>query len=328
MFNKVNEADVLRSINYMLDAGISMHDTLQEILYTISNRKVVRKLEIIDDLMVNSGYKLVDAFEAAGFMEQYMPIIKTGEKTGNITKVIKELIEVIDKLEKIKKKVRSMVVYPVVLMVMSVLMGFGISFLLGKVLTALPKKDIEGTIAYSVAVVIVNYRWIIFPMYGVFLAGLLSLVVKYASRLPIINKIYNSITTGQTFKMFALSIKSGLTPKEAIELTAGILNEQKWKRAFALLATELKETNIYLLIDELSDFVPSSDLLIVKAGIRAGKLYEGFEYVGERKIEDSYALLESISPLVQMIAFMFVAVQIIGVMSPIYFLLFGFADKF
>lgn len=327
LFRKVDEVSVLRSLYYMLDSGMSVHEAISEIAGVIKDKKLSAKLSTADDLMMNSGYKFADAIEAVGVFENFIPIIKTGQETGNLVVVLKEVVSVSDSIRALKKKMKTMVVYPVALIFFSIAIGFGITFLLQKVITSLPTKDIKGTVAYDVANFIVNYREIIFPVYALLLGVLIYFISVNASRIPVVKGLFNTITVGQTFKMLALALRSGLSLKDAIELTAAILKEKRWKKVFEILSLEVQERNFYDLIDELADFMTAPDLLIIKSNIKAGNLSEGFDFVGSRKMEDSYEMLERTSPIIQIGAFVFVAGQIVVLMSPLYFLLLTYMDK-
>lgn len=327
MFNRVDEISILRSLYYMLDSGMSVHEAISEISGVIKDKKLSEKLATADDLMMNNGYKFTDAIDAVGIFEQFLPIIKTGQETGNLVLVLKEIVSVSDSIRNLKKKIKTMVFYPIALVFFSVGIGFGITFLLQKIITTLPAKDIKGTTAYDVANFIVNYREIIFPVYALILVGLIYLIAIHASRIPVIKDLFNTITVGQTFKMLALALRSGLSLKDAIDLTANILKEKKWKKVFEIFSLEVQERSFYDLIGEMSDFMTPPDLLIIKSNIKAGNLAEGLDFVGSRKMEDSYEILERTSPIIQIGAFVFVAGQIVVLMLPLYFLLFSYADK-
>ncbi len=327
LFSKVDEVSLLRSLYYMLDSGMSVHEAISEISGVVKDKKLSAKLATADELMMSSGYKFTDAIEAVGLFERFLPIIRTGQETGNLVLVLKEIIAVNDSITNLKKKIKTMVFYPIALVFFSVAIGFGITFLLEKIITTLPAKDIKGTAAYDVASFIVNYREFIFPAYALILLGLIYFIVMNASRIPVIKDLFNTITVGQTFKMLALALRSGLSLKDAIDLTATILKEKKWKKVFEVFSLEVQERNLYDLIDEMSDFMTPPDLLIIKSNIKAGNLSEGFEFVGSRKIGDSYEILERTSPIIQIGAFVFVAGQIVVLMSPLYFLLYAYMDK-
>ena len=323
----VKELDILRSMQYMLDSGMSLHDIIYELSSTIRGKRLVTKLEVVDDLMVNEGYKFADALESAGLFEQYIPIIRTGQETGSLGKVISEIVVTADKVNSLKKKVKTMTMYPIILMFVSVGLGFGISLLLEKVLTSLPENDIKDTTAYTVARFIVSYRGVIFPAYAMALVGSIWLIARNASRVPLVNRLFNTITVGQAFKMISLCIKNGLPLKETFVLTSMILKEKRWHQVMEMLAVESQEKNFYDIVDELSDFITTPDLLIIKSNIKAGNMSHGFDFVGERKITDSYTMIERLSPLMQIVAYMFVGGQVVAIMSPLYALLIGFASK-
>ena len=103
-FAQVKEIDILRSMQYMLEAGMSMHDIMYELSGSIHNKKLAQKLEIADDLMSHQGYKFTDALESVGLFEDFVPIIRTGEKTGNLGRVISEIITTAEKINSLEEE--------------------------------------------------------------------------------------------------------------------------------------------------------------------------------------------------------------------------------
>jgi type IV pilus assembly protein PilC len=327
VFGAVKEIDILRSLLYMHDAGMSMHEIMHELSGSIKQKKLAAKLEVIDNLMVNEGYDFPSALESAGLFERYIPILRTGQKTGSLSNVIKEILATHDKIESIKGKVKTMTLYPVILMFVSIGLGFGISFVLEKVLTSLPQTDIQGTTAYEIATFIVHYRAAIFPLYAVGLAVVIWFIARNASRIPVVRTLFNAVTVGQCFKMISLCITSGLSLRETFDLTAMILSERKWRQVIEMLAVECQERDLYDLVEEVSDFISTTDLMIIRSNIKAGNMSHGFDFVGEKKIVDSYTMIERTSPLMQIGAYLFVGLQVVLVMSPLYALLIGYAGK-
>jgi hypothetical protein len=135
------------------------------------------------------------------------------------------------------------------------------------------------------------------------------------------------VTVGQAFKLTSLCINNGLPLRETFMLISLVIKEKRWRQIMDLLAVESQQRNIYDLVDELSDFISTPDLLIIKSNIKAGDMSKGFDFVGDRKIEDSYTMIERLSPIMQIAAYFFVAGQVVAIMFPLYALLIGFASK-
>ena len=327
LFGGIKEIDILRNMEYMLDASMSIHDIIYELSSNIKDKTLMAKLEMVDNLMVKEGYKFADALESAGLFEQYIPLIRTGQETGSLSKVIKEIVVTDDKINTLRRKIKTATLYPVILMFISVGLGYGISFLLEKVITALPEKDIKGTAAYSAAKFIVSYRGVIFPAYAALLGGGIWFIARNASRIPIVKNLFNTVTVGQAFKMISLCIGNGLPLRETFALTSMIVKEKRWRRVMEMLSVESQERDFYDVVDEMADFIATADLLIIKSNIKAMEMSRGFDFVGERKIADSYTMIERLSPIMQVVSYVWVGGQVIAIMSPLYALLIGFSSK-
>ena len=159
------------------------------------------------------------------------------------------------------------------------------------------------------------------------IASAIYLIIKNLSVIPVLKGFFNAVILGQSFKMISLAIRSGLPTRESFELASNMMNERRWKSAFILISEEIQDRGFYDCINDLSGFISPTDMLIIKSTTKGGNIESGIDFVGEKKIENSYAMLESITPLIQIGAFFFVVIQIVAVMSPLYLMIFQFANK-
>lgn len=320
------ESSVLKSVYFMLSSGISAADASRELSSKIKDAKMSEKLFVISDLIVNEGYSFASAMEQVGMCLNYMPVLKVGEKTGRLNQILKDMLESIDDIEKIQKKVKSSLYYPVGVIFFSILVGYGLTIVLEKLLIGLAMPSTKSLPAYKFGWWIVRNKNFIFPCYISLIAGFGFMVFKNAHRVPVIKQVYNKMSIGQALKVTALAMSSGLPASKAFELASQTLRGY-WRTTMETIAEEAEMKNIYEVIDEMEQNITPESFIVLKAKIRSGNTHEGLDMIGREQMQASIQKLEALAPFVNMFTFLFAATQVMMIMLPLYGVLISFMDK-
>lgn len=326
MKKKVSDAQLMQSLYFMFTAGVSLHEAMRDFGARLSDPAVSDKLTTAAELMERNGYTFADAIEQVDLFPSYTKILRIGQETGNLSQIMREIAETQDKIDKMMKKIKSSVYYPVGLMYVSILIGFGLSFVLQNLMKSFSMPGVTTTFAFKMAAFIVDWRILIFSGYAAALSFALWLSSKNAHKMPIFKGFYNSFTIGRAFKLFALGIQSGLTIKDSFSFAAGTMSG-KWGEIFASFADESQTRSMSDIVDDLEDYITADAFLVLKSSMSAGNIDYGFKMIGDKEIDNAFNKVTAASPLINAGAFVFVAIQIILVMSPIYMLIITFMDK-
>jgi type IV pilus assembly protein PilC len=123
-----------RQLSTLVDAGLPLIRGLEVLERQNKNPKL--KASIIDMIdSINAGSTFADAMasHATIFDRLYVNMVKAGEMGGVLDKVLESLAEFMEKMQKIKNKVVSAMVYPVVVGVMALLiLAFLMVFIIPK----------------------------------------------------------------------------------------------------------------------------------------------------------------------------------------------------
>lgn len=205
---------------------------------------------------VEGGQPLGDAFAKYPdiFSEVYVNMVRAGEEGGILDEILKRLSLQVELDASIRKKVKSAMAYPVVLMVVTVVAFFGIMLLVLPRIGAI-LKDLGGENAKlpvytqflldSSSFMVSNFIPI-FVTLGVIIFGILKYIKtpkgKYnfhmlLLNMPIVKNITMKMAVARFSRTFASLMSAGVSVLDALEVTGGAIGNK-------VIEKELKDAAI------------------------------------------------------------------------------------
>lgn len=261
--NKIKSTQLViftRQLSAMISAGVPLLRALTALSDHADKNSVIKKIlsNVIHD--IESGSSLSDALSKypASFNSVYTNMVKAGEAAGILDDILKRLAQQQEKSSSIKKKIRSSMAYPVVLMVITVLAFFGLMLFvipqIGGVLTDLGGSDakLPGLTLFmlDVSKIMTTYWYIIIPVFLLLVFGLLFYITTPKGRnqfdyvilkTPMVNKIIMKIAVAHFARTFSALIEAGVAVLEALTVTSHALGNTVYEKA--LLAAEIEVKN-------------------------------------------------------------------------------------
>lgn len=323
---QINNIAIMKSLHALMIANVSIQDSLKRIAGKLPDGEMAGRLEMASDMVGREGRTFPEAMREVGLFEQYIDLIDIGQQTGSLNTVLEELIDMEEEIAAARKKIFSAIIYPLVVIGISIAVGYGLTYVLGNILNALKLPGIEKELSYRVGKFIVTYRNIIFFIYAAGTAGGIFFVFRNADKMPFIRDVYGSLILGQAFRAVSLALMSGLSPTDAFRRIADF-SRGMWMEIFHMIADESIARNFSEVIDEIEEYLPFESYLILKVKIDTANMSEGFAMTGAKMINDAIMKFTVIGTFVNVFAFLFVAVQIVVIMFPVYTILFAFVDR-
>lgn len=323
---KADDITIMKSVHALMLANVSIQEALRRIAGKLPDNKMADRLAVASDMVSREGRTFPEAMREVGLFEKYVDLIDIGQQTGNLNTVLKELIDMEEEIAAAKKKIIFSVIYPLVVIGISIAVGYGLTYVLGNILGALRLPGIEKEISYRIGVFIVAHRNILFLFYVGVAAGVIVLMFRNAHRMPVIRDVHGSLILGQAFRVVSLALMSGLSPANAFRRVAGF-SRGMWAEVFHMIADESATRSFSEVIDEIEEYLPFESYLLLKVKIDTANMSEGFAMVGAKMINNAISRFSVIGTFVNIFAFLFVAIQIVVIMSPVYTMLFTFIDR-
>ena len=342
-FNNVKSQDVAlftRQLSSMIMTGL----TLVEALNILKQQKNKPKMQrIINDLLnqISEGSPFSEALaqHKYAFSDVYIALIRAAEKGGLLDKILARLADNIEKSEDLKKRIKSAMLYPsivvvgviIVIIVMNVLVIPQLGSLYENLNVELPvsTKIVLGisrifTIFYPVLIIGAIAGFIGFQRFKRTERGV-KIIDKIKLELPVLGAIFTLSILDEFTRTLSLLISSGASIIESLVITSNVANNYWYKNAI-LSSSTLVEKGVSL-SDALSlqKIFPPMVIQMVRVGESTGKIDESLLKISEyfeRDLDIKVRTLTSaIEPILIIVLGISVAFLILSVITPIYSLI-------
>ena len=329
-----------RQLSTMINAGVPLTRSLNSLQEHTENPVFRDTLENIKG-DVESGVSLADALSKHPkvFSDIYVNMVRAGEAAGILDEVLNRLAVQQEKSATIRKKIKSAMTYPVVLVVISVLAFFGLMIFvipkIGQIIIDLGGPDAElpliTKIMLGISNFIISFWYILFPVIGACCVG----IKKYLAtpqgkakfhivilKLPAVSTIIKKVAVARFARTYASLIGAGVSVIEALSITSRAVGNKVYESALQEACTRLENgEQLSRVIEEKSDLFPSILAQMLAVGEETGQTDTVLAKVADFYEEEVDTAIESISSIIEpvMIVFMGGMVGLIAasVMLPI-----------
>ena len=341
LFNRTSIVNIiltLRHLSVMLKSGLALEDAIK----VLSDRAPDEKLKetytlVLED--IHSGKSLADSMKARKgvFSDIIISLIDVGEQGGTLEKNLIYLGEYLKQSYDLQKKVKNAMLYPIIVLMLTLVEMFGVIYFLLPKLDSLfssfknpPEftvfiinltKFIRGNILYiAVGLVIVLF--------------LLNLFInktqlgrrikdKFTIGFPIVKGLTKNTILTTFAKTLAILLESGIPLSRGIEITANTTENMYYRNVLIKANEDIKKgLTIAESLGKYEQFFPSTFTKIVEIGENTGTLDDNLEYLYEFYKEDLEEMSNNISTLIEPLLLIFIGVMIgllaIIIIAPIY----------
>ena len=248
-----------RQLSAMVGAGVPLLRALSALSEHVAESPALKKIliEVIHD--VEAGATLGDTLAKFPntFNDVYVNMVRAGEAAGILDDILSRLAIQQEKSATIRKKIKSSMSYPIVLMSITVLAFFGLMLFvipeIGKVLTDLGGADakLPGlTLAMlGISKFTISYWYIIILVLAGGAFGFLSFIKTKKGRhmfhgillkLPLVKTIIRKIAIAHFARTFSALIEAGVAVLEALSVTSRAVGNVIYEDALMLAESEVK----------------------------------------------------------------------------------------
>jgi type IV pilus assembly protein PilC len=264
-----------RQLSVMVSAGVPLLRALSSLQQHTESEALKKVLSgVIED--VQGGAALADALGKfpGTFSEIYVNMVRAGEAAGILDEILKRLAVQQEKNATIRKKVKSAMTYPMVLIGITVIAFFGLMLFvipqIGKIVTDLggPEAKLPGlTVAMlGISGFMTGYWFILLPA----TAGGVVLLLRYVKtpkgrgqlhrlvlKVPGIKTIAVKLAVARFARTFSALMGAGVAVLEALDVTARALGNVVFEEALKSAAKEVKNgATLSSIIDKNPLFPP------------------------------------------------------------------------
>jgi len=307
-----------RQLSAMIGAGVPLLRALTALSQHISESPALKKIliDIIAD--IEGGSTLGDALSKnpTTFNDVYVNMVRAGESAGIIDEILKRLALQQEKNMSMRKKIKSSMAYPVVLLVITVLAFFGLMIFIvpqiGKIMTDLGGPDAKlPTVTLAMLAVskfIVSFWYLLI----IGIAGLVYGTSVYLKtqrgryqfhylllKLPLISKIIIKISVARFARTFSALIEAGVAVLEALDVTSRAVGNELYKNALIKAEEEVKNGKSLSSVIEAMPIFPPIVSQMLAVGEETGQTDKILVKVAEFYEEEVDSAIEGISSIIE-----------------------------
>ena len=307
-----------RQLSAMVSAGVPLLRSLTSI-QKHSEDKALQKIlgDVVKD--VEGGAPLGDALakHPDTFNDIYVNMVRAGEAAGILEDILKRLAGQLEKSSAMRKKIKSAMTYPMVLLGITVLAFFGLMLFvvpqIGNILQDLGGPDAElpviTKIMLGISGFIVNFWYILFPV----LIGCIVALTYYIRKspkgkrqfdtlilkLPAVNGIIRKVAVARFARTFSALMGAGVAVLEALDVTSPAIGNVLYEEALKQAAVEVKNGRSLSSVIEKNDLFPSIVSQMLAVGEETGQTDTVLIKVADFYEEEVDLAIDGISSIIE-----------------------------
>jgi len=327
----------IKSLAALLKAGIPLSETIE----TISGQSSDENLNSIYTYIsqeVKKGISLATAMRLFPkvFPETVASVVEAGEKGGSLEKNLIFVAETIQKEWEINKKLKGAVIYPVIIVGMTMVEFLGMIFII------LPKLEVmfeafENIPAFTLFIMnvakFIRINWMV--IFGIIFVLIIGLVIflrtkpgkKFtgwlAINFPILKKLFTANILSSFSRTLSVLLASGIPLERSMEITSSTTSNFIYADILKKVHDGIQHgKDLSISLGEYPKYINASFVKMIDIGEVSGSLEENLMYLHEFYTEEvtemSNNIVTFIEPLLLILVGLIIGGLGITVLMPIY----------
>ena len=293
---KVEIAAFTRQMATLIKAGIPLADALGALVEQLTNVRFKAPVSEVR-AAVNEGSSLADALAKHPklFDDLFVSMVRAGEVAGNLDEVLTRLADFLEGSQKLKSKVQSAMIYPLVMVVVGAII---MSVLMIKVIPNITEmfKQQGKTLPINTRMLIAssdfvrNWWWAVLFM---IVAGIVLFTRwtkgkegrmvwdRFALRLPVVGELARTVSVSRFARTLGTMLHSGVPMLRALETAKQIVGNVLIQQAVADAKRAVTEGESLATTLKKSGQFPATMIHMVAVGEKAGQLEQMLERVAD-----------------------------------------------
>jgi type IV pilus assembly protein PilC len=322
----------------LLKAGLPLVQSLEILRKRVPNPMFKAALDDIYE-KVRSGTSLSEAFEAQRlFSGVYTASLMAGEKSGSLESVIRRYIHHMKVLASVKSHVVSALIYPAVLIVLSIgVVGLIVFKVVPEFATFYQQYGENAVLPMSTRIVVAISQNLVGSA-GLIIGGLLAAIAltifwfrQPAQRkrlhagilkLPYFGPLARKFATAQVSRTLATLLSGGIPLVNSLDIAAKSVGNQSIAEGLAVVARQVREGGSLAASLAERNMFPHVAVEMVEVGESTGALADMLNSVADFYDEENETNLQRFSSLIQPILLIIMGLVIAGLLLSLYMPLF------
>ncbi|MCX6719987.1 MAG: type II secretion system F family protein [Candidatus Staskawiczbacteria bacterium] len=329
---------ITKNLWFMISAGMAPVKCF-EILSTQTKKKSLKDalLDIKED--INKGDTLAGAFSLFPniFSDLYRNMIKVAEESGTLEEALSTLCIQMEREHEIKSKVKNAMIYPAVICITILAVGFILVFFILPKLSQFFNSLHAKLPWYTKAVIGLGQlspsQWgitmVVFAIIAV--AGFFFLRTKMGERvkffvfmrIPLIAKLVKENNAAILMRVLHSLISSGVPVVKSLEIASGTVTNFYYKKALLETAEKVKKgENISKSLAVYKEIFPAGTIEMIEVGESTGKIALTLKNLAEFYEKEAIGLTDGLLAAIEPVLILFFGVAVgffaVAIIEPLY----------
>jgi len=337
---RVSDNDIAaftRQLSTMVNAGLPLTDSLELLTTQFKNpalRKVIK--EITDDIQGGSSLSGALKKHSHSFSPTYVSLIEAGEASGNLNQILERLADNLEKSRATKGKLKSAMVYPMIIFIgMAVVVFIMMTVVMPKLTILYQDMNIElpltTKLLISTSSIFAKFWWLILLAIG----GLIFLFVSWKKTamgkkmfdkimlsLPIFGEVSKKLILVEFARTLGVLIGAGVPILKALKIVSSALTNVIYQDGIDQAAKGVeKGVPLGTLLSRNPIFPPILGQMVT-VGEQTGKVDETllrisayFEQEGDEAVK---GLTTALEPIIMVMMGVGIGFVVLSIIVPIY----------
>lgn len=340
----------VENLSMLVASGMTITGALDAIGQEVRSKRMKRTIAFLRE-QIDDGSSLSKALEKSSiFPVHAVSLIRIGEESGKLSENLKVVSEQQEKDRIFKSKILSAMMYPVFVLVLTLIVGIGIAwFILPKLAVVFSQLHIKLPLITKILIAIGNflgeYGNVVMPA----LLALLAIAIYFVFYFPktkILGQVLLFSFPGakQLIKEVELArfgylagtlLEAGLTVTQTLESLRQATTFENYKKLYAALHASIEEGNSFqksfASYKKSKKLVPIPIQQLIFAGEQSGSLSGTFLKIGKNYEEKTETTTKNLTvilePILLVIVWLGVVAVALAVILPIYSLIGNFKTQ-
>lgn len=327
-----------RQLSTLISAGLPLLRSLRTLSKQEKNANLKKIMAFLAE-SVEGGTTFSEALaqHPKAFNKLYVNMVKAGELGGVLEVVLTRLAEFAEKSQRIRGKVTSAMVYPLVVLTIAVLIvAFLMLFIVPK-FEAIFKDMLGGRPLPMITQLIMDLSRFIqgnFPLllvagvilgvgvrFALRLPGISSAVDRYKLKLPLFGDLLTKTSVARFSRTLGTLVSSGVPILQALQITRDTAGNEKVSEAIETIHDNVKEGESMVAPMEASQIFPPMVVSMVQVGEETGQLPDMLTKVAdvfEEEVDTAVAGLTSLlEPIMIVLLALIVGTIVVALFLPL-----------
>src|SRR3989339_36706 len=335
--NLKDKAIFFRNLAIMLKSGLTITEAL-DILTDEASGRLKKTLNTIL-ASVASGNSLASSYER--FPRLFSPfltnVVRAGESSGNLENNLENIAERLTREQELSAKIRGAMLYPVIVLTLSFVLGLGLAFFILPKITPIfkgLKVDLPASTRFLIwfsglvekhgfVLLAARAAVIVFSVWLCSRKFFKPILHFFFLHIPVVDRISRHKNMSQFSHTLGTLLKSGLPVTEALAITGDTMENYYYKKSVAGIRREISRgTSISESLAKFPEYYPKMAISMIRVGEKSGRLEDELfnlaKIYGEEVENAGKNLANAVEPVLLIIIGAVVGGLALSIITPIY----------